>query len=204
MEAGLSILGYPIAVILGTSKTASANFKQDTITLTLPAGLTKRQMESVIEALIWRVLAKAYQSYFQGRLEAINREYFKLDPLPKLDVRRQYRRWGSYSTRNYIHLSHRLLLAPAELADYVIIHEMAHAIELNHSQRFWRLVSSACPDYRIRREKLMEFSAGLPYRGKVPPKLIEGICRQIKEKEKTAKGNKQDKLGILTNFPWKR
>lgn len=204
MEGRLEFLGFPITVVSGRAKTAAATLKDGVIRLTIPAELTKRQIASAVEALIWRVLAKAYQSSFQNRMSALNQRFFNLDPMPKLDIRRQYRRWGSYSTRHHIHLSHRLLLAPAELVDYVIIHEMAHAIELNHSRNFWRIVAQACPDYRERREQLMVFSATMPNRGKVPAKTIDDIQRQLAAMAKTTKPKVQDKLGLFANLPWKR
>jgi predicted metal-dependent hydrolase len=60
-------------------------------------------------------------------------------------------RWGSCSSKGNLNFSWRLLLAPAEVLDYVVAHEVAHLRELNHSPRFWALVASLCPDYRTPR-----------------------------------------------------
>jgi predicted metal-dependent hydrolase len=56
--------------------------------------------------------------------------------------------WGSCSTRGNINLSTRLLFAPDDVIDYVIIHELAHLLEMNHSNRFWNIVKKAMPEYR--------------------------------------------------------
>ena len=63
-------------------------------------------------------------------------------------------RWGSCSSRGSLNFSWRLIMAPIEIVDYVVVHELAHLFELNHSHRFWRLVKSAIPDYEIREEWL--------------------------------------------------
>ena len=60
-------------------------------------------------------------------------------------VRDQATRWGSCSETGTISLNWRLVQAPQEVADYVILHELTHRIELNHSRRFWRRVEKACP-----------------------------------------------------------
>ncbi len=72
--------------------------------------------------------------------------------------RKQDARWGSCSgrTRN-IQISHRLRGGPHELLEYVLIHEIAHLGELNHSSRFWALVERACPDWRERRRLLRRY-----------------------------------------------
>ena len=56
--------------------------------------------------------------------------------------------WGSCSSNKIINLSTRLLFAPPEVIDYVIIHELAHLVEANHSKRFWDLVASKMPNYK--------------------------------------------------------
>ena len=66
------------------------------------------------------------------------------------------RRWGSCSSSGNINLSWRLMMAPIEIIDYVICHELAHLIELNHSNRFWQLVQNMVPDYKERRKWLKD------------------------------------------------
>ena len=66
-------------------------------------------------------------------------------------------RWGSCSNKGSINYSWRLIMAEEEIIDYVIVHELAHLKELNHSPRFWAIVESILPDYKKRQKKLKEF-----------------------------------------------
>lgn len=71
-------------------------------------------------------------------------------------IKDQKTRWGSCSNKGNINLNWRLILAPGEVMDYVIIHELCHLREMNHSQAFWKLVESICPDYREHRQWLKD------------------------------------------------
>ena len=66
----------------------------------------------------------------------------------RVTIRNQRSRWGSCSRRGTISLNWRLIQMPDPIRDYVILHELAHTREHNHSQKFWRLVEELCPDYR--------------------------------------------------------
>lgn len=66
-----------------------------------------------------------------------------------LHIRNQKTRWGSYSPRTgTLSMNFRLAMAPPAIVDYVIVHELAHVTEPNHSSRFWRIVERVDPDYR--------------------------------------------------------
>jgi len=79
----------------------------------------------------------------------------------RLRVGDQRSRWGSASARGTISLSWRLLLAPADVFDYVLVHELCHLRELNHSPRFWALVAAARPGYREQKRWLARHGAEL-------------------------------------------
>jgi predicted metal-dependent hydrolase len=69
-------------------------------------------------------------------------------PVHRISVRAQKTRWGSCSARGTISLNWRLIQAPPHVVDYLIVHELMHRREMNHSARYWKLVAAAFPDYR--------------------------------------------------------
>lgn len=79
----------------------------------------------------------------------------------KVRVKDQKTLWGSCSPSGDLNFNWRLTLAPAEVLDYVVIHELAHRREMNHSRRFWALVESVCPEHRERRRWLRRNSEAL-------------------------------------------
>jgi predicted metal-dependent hydrolase len=66
----------------------------------------------------------------------------------RVTIRNQRSRWGSCSPRGHITLNFRLMLMPPEVREYILIHELMHLKQPNHSIRFWRLVEAACPGFR--------------------------------------------------------
>ena len=65
-------------------------------------------------------------------------------------------RWGSCSSKRLLNFSWMLIMAEDEVIDYIVIHELAHLHEMNHSHRFWEIVEKYNPDYESRRHKLKE------------------------------------------------
>ena len=72
----------------------------------------------------------------------------------RLSIRHTNTRWGSCSSKRNLNFSYKLIFLAPELMDYVIIHELAHLVEMNHSKRFWNIVATYCPDYSDYRAKL--------------------------------------------------
>ena len=81
--------------------------------------------------------------------------------VPRVVIRDQRSRWGSCSRRGTISLNWRLVQTPPFVREYVLLHELMHRRELNHSARFWRLVAAACPRYLEARRWLREEGASL-------------------------------------------
>jgi predicted metal-dependent hydrolase len=69
-------------------------------------------------------------------------------PVRRVTIRAQRTRWGSCSESGTVSLNWRLVQVPIEVRDYVILHELMHLNEMNHSPRFWALVAQACPSFR--------------------------------------------------------
>lgn len=92
----------------------------------------------------------------QKRVAELNQKHFQ-QHYNKVSMRYTVSKWGSCSSVGNISFSSRLMMAPQEVIDYVIIHELAHLIEANHSSRFWALVQKAMPDYRKQVQWLSEY-----------------------------------------------
>ena len=92
------------------------------------------------------------------RIEHFNNFYgFKVG---RISVRNQKTRWGSCSKKGNLNFSYKIALIPARLADYIIVHELCHLKEFNHSKRFWALVAKEIPDYLEIRKQLKKVILG--------------------------------------------
>ncbi|MCR5511354.1 hypothetical protein SAMN02910292_02958 [Lachnospiraceae bacterium XBB2008] len=74
----------------------------------------------------------------------------------RITIRAQKTRWGSCSAKGNLNFNCLLLRAPEEILDYVIVHELCHRKEMNHSKAFWAEVAKVCPDYKKHRKWLKD------------------------------------------------
>lgn len=78
-----------------------------------------------------------------------------------ISIRNQRSRWGSCSRKRNLSFNYKLALLPKHLADYVIVHELCHIKEMNHSKSFWDLVAKTAPEHKVNRKELRRLSASL-------------------------------------------
>jgi len=116
--------------------------------------------EADLGQLAKRALQKRALTHFGERLDHFA-TLLELAP-PKLSLSSANTRWGSCSEESGIRINWRLIHLPAHLGDYVVAHEAAHLIELNHSKRFWAVVGSIYPDWQAARSELKQRAASLP------------------------------------------
>lgn len=79
----------------------------------------------------------------------------------RITIRSQKSRWGSCSSKKNLNFNCLLMLTPVEVQDYVVVHELCHLKEMNHSVRFWSEVEAVLPDYRVRRKWLKDNGSAL-------------------------------------------
>ena len=75
----------------------------------------------------------------------------------RIAIRCQKTRWGSCSQKGNLNFNCLLMKLPPEIIDYVVVHELCHRLQMNHSRQFWAEVEKILPDYRKRRKWLKEF-----------------------------------------------
>ena len=119
----------------------------------IPAG---KMRDDLIARLVRQLLRRDFVKLFEERTEPIVRATGLLPK--KIAVSNAVTRWGSCSAEGVVRLSWRLACLNPRLYDYVLVHELMHLKEMNHSPAFWGLVQAHCPQYRERRAELKQFS----------------------------------------------
>ncbi|PYJ04543.1 MAG: metal-dependent hydrolase [Verrucomicrobia bacterium] len=137
-SAGVEILfrGEPVRLEL-TGKNGVVRFGDEVVRLADTTG----DLRPAIERHLWRLAAREFPARV-FELAALHRL-----PVRRVTVRNQRSRWGSCSRRGTISLNWRLVQAPPFVRDYLVLHELAHLKEMNHSRRFWREVARLCPEF---------------------------------------------------------
>ncbi len=124
------------------------------LNLHLPPHIHKNEHRLIKNALVdWmqQQAAKEVQPLIEK-----NAQKYNLYPR-SCKIKSQKSRWGSCGVRNDIHLNWLLILVPPKVMEYVVIHEICHLQERNHSSRFWALVAKHCPDYKQHRNWLKQY-----------------------------------------------
>ena len=133
-----------------------ARLSGDTLTLTLPD-----TAQETIRAALTRWYRYEARGIFDERLALWSATY--RFTYGRVSIKEQKSRWGSCSRQGNLNFNWRLLLAPLPVLDYVVIHELCHLKELNHSARFWQLVAVACPTYATHRRWLRQHGQQLRF-----------------------------------------
>lgn len=138
--------GEPVTIHAGVNgESGSIWFGSEAIKVSEAAGDLRR----LIEKYLWRLAAIEFPP-----------RVFELAATHQLTVRRVTvrSRWGSCSRQGTVSLNWRLIQAPAFVRDYLILHELMHLRQMNHSARFWREVQRVCPEYHAAERWLKQHS----------------------------------------------
>lgn len=137
-------------------QTCSLSEKNLEVNLHKPSSDEKELRDEIrLEILLWykkraNEILKSRSEYWAGKLNLKYRA---------LTIGNPRRQWGSCSAKNDIRYNWRVILAPMSAIDYLVVHELAHITHKNHSQKFWRLVASAIPDFNAQRKLLRTMDA---------------------------------------------
>ncbi len=125
----------------------SAKIIGQDIYLKLSANTTSDNHHKATKKLISRLVAHDFLPEIARRVDEFNDQYFK-EEINKISIKYNLSNWGSCSSKRNLNFSSRLLFAPDDVINYVIIHELAHLKEANHSPKFWAVVAGIMPDYK--------------------------------------------------------
>ncbi len=149
---------FTIQIHRSNRKTNTGKIKDDRLLLTIADDLTAFQEKDVVKKLQSRLFAKYFQATFSNRVKEINDQTYKKS-FKSVNLKYNRSNWGSCSSMTNLNFSTRLLLTPAAVRDYVIVHELAHLTEMNHSDRFWNLVEKAMPSYKEKEKWLKKYGS---------------------------------------------
>lgn len=92
------------------------------------------------------------REFISEKVERYNQYYgFKFN---QINIRSQKTRWGSCSSKGNLNFNYKILFLPEKIADYIVVHELCHLKEFNHSRKFWELVAKTFPEYKELRKRL--------------------------------------------------
>lgn len=162
---GLKI-GAEIKTKLHTLKIAESELKKpgykiegESITLYIPKGTDYEKIDGIVKKFLLEVYKMECRRILPEKVRFYAQKYgFKFT---RLTFRNNISNWGSCSHDDHISLNIKLMKLPDEIIDYVILHELCHTVEKNHSSGFWKLVKQVCPDFESRRHQLRHYNTRL-------------------------------------------
>ncbi len=146
---------YELKIDWTDNKTHAARLHGRTIHLRLTKADNEASRTKAIRQLLSRVVAQDFLPHIERRVMELNHLFFRKE-IKGVSLKYNTSNWGSCSHVGNINLSTCLLFAPDDVVDYVIIHELAHLLEMNHSPRFWKHVEDAMPDFKEKKKWLRQ------------------------------------------------
>ncbi len=138
---------YTLKICYKDKQSSSAKLNGSIIELSIMSQLPKEKRDKHASSLLSRIIAAKRLPELEKKLHELNEKHFN-QKINRVFFKNIKSRWGSCSEAGNINISTRLLFAPDNVLESVCIHELAHLIEQNHSERFWALVEKAMPDYK--------------------------------------------------------
>lgn len=196
----MDLTNIQITVIRSNRRTIAIQVNPDlTVTVRVPRSAKKRDIEQILwekESWIQKHIEKMKdkkaqfeamdaEPFTDGEIQNLKEQASEYIPkrvecyakvigvdYGKITIRNQKTRWGSCSSKGNLNFNCLLMLAPPEVIDYVVIHELCHRKEMNHSKAFWREVEKVMPDYKKAKLWLKNEGSLLMSRQSLPGKIM--------------------------------
>lgn len=144
---------YPLRItFLNSIKKPLAFFKDSELRIEAPENVSEDQLPFLVKEAVWNFYSERAEEEVEKLLKSYSKKLGVVTPVFK--VKHQKRRWGSCSAENVLRINFQLIMAPSRQLEYVVVHELCHVKEKNHSSRFWKLVRELMPDYEEHRNRL--------------------------------------------------
>jgi predicted metal-dependent hydrolase len=149
---------YGIEISIEDKKGHSAKLDKGTLFFKLAEADSEEGRQKALRQMASRLVANDFLPEIARRTHEINHLHFKKN-IKSISFKYNHSNWGSCSRTGNINFSTRLLFAPDDVIDYVIVHELSHLVEMNHSDKFWKVVENVMPNYTEKEKWLSENSA---------------------------------------------
>lgn len=144
---------YPLRIVFTDNiKKPLAHLKDSELKVEIPEGTSEDRISFLVKKAIWSFYSQRAEEEVEKLLSSYSKKLGVASPAFK--VKHQKRRWGSCSGDNVLRINFQLMMAPPEQLEYVVVHELCHVKEKNHSARFWNQVRELMPDYQEHRNSL--------------------------------------------------
>lgn len=147
---------YVLKVLIDSNQVSNVKLSRGKLNVTLKHELGQDNDDRVfkIKPLIDKWYKHKAKAIFHERLNEILPKATWVTGIPSFRVMAMKKQWGSCSTKGNLMLNPHLIKAPKECIDYVILHELCHIAEHNHSEKFWRLLTQVMPNWKEVKAKL--------------------------------------------------
>ncbi len=148
--------GEPVTLDIMPSdrKRPTIKIRGDKMCITLYRYITEAEGLQAVKKTIQKFYRGKAEEVIHDRLQFFNEHYGFF--YNQVTLRNQKSRWGSCSRLKNLNFNWKLIMAPIEVIDYVVVHELCHLKQMNHSARYWALVAEIIPDHKQRRKWLRE------------------------------------------------
>jgi len=147
---------HVLRVLSCEESTPHYHIEGNEVRLFIPCEISYAQVAPYVEHFLIEIYKMECRQYLPGRVrELADRFGFRYG---RLSFRNNLSNWGSCSGEDHISLNVKLMKLPDAVIDYVILHELCHTVEKNHSDRFWTLVGKVCPNYVALRRQLKTYN----------------------------------------------